>query len=84
MSKGCRSGSLRLSKISRPIEVLLVTGLGTINFMHLQMRVAGRLVIVLSRVGEATPDYTGRTNKIAHHVVVANEDRVAGDPLQSC
>lgn len=51
-----------------------------INYMHVQMKVAGRFVNVLSRIAEAPPDYTGRTNKIAHHIVVATVDQTAGGP----
>jgi hypothetical protein len=51
-----------------------------VNFMHLQMKVAGRPVNVLSRISEAPPDYTGRTNIIAHHVVVTTRDRAPGGP----
>lgn len=51
-----------------------------INYMHVQMKVAGRFVNVLSRIAQAPPDYTGRTNKIAHHIVVAKVDQTAGGP----
>ncbi|MDV6030573.1 MAG: hypothetical protein F9B45_10815 [Phycisphaera sp. RhM] len=55
-------------------------GPSPINHMHVQIKVAGRPVNVLSRIAESPPDYTGRTNKIAHHVVVAAADRAAGGP----
>ncbi|MFG0254479.1 MAG: hypothetical protein ACF787_05190, partial [Rhodopirellula sp. JB053] len=57
-----------------------VEGPAPVNYMHVQIKVVGRPVNVLSRVAEAPPDYTGRTNKIAHHVVVAPTDRAAGGP----
>ncbi|WP_431197723.1 hypothetical protein [Rhodopirellula bahusiensis] len=55
-------------------------GPSPINHMHVQMKVAGRFVNVLSRISDAPPDYTGRTNKLAHHVVVATVDQTAGGP----
>lgn len=55
-------------------------GPSPVNHMHVQMKVAGRPVNVLTRIAEAPPDYTGRTNKIAHYVVVATGDRAAGGP----
>ncbi|WP_220498209.1 hypothetical protein [Stieleria mannarensis] len=55
-------------------------GPSPINYMHVQIKVAGRPVNVLSRIAESPPDYTGRTNKIAHHVIVAAADRAVGGP----
>ncbi|MCM2371868.1 GAP1-N2 domain-containing protein [Aporhodopirellula aestuarii] len=55
-------------------------GQSPVNYMHVRMKVAGRPVNVLSRIAEAPPDYTGRTNKIAYHVVVATTAQAAGGP----
>lgn len=55
-------------------------GPSPVNFMHVQMKVAGRPVNILSRIGAAAPDHTGRTNKIAHHVLVSPSDFVVGGP----
>ncbi len=51
-----------------------------VNFSHVRMKVAGRNIDVISRVGDAGADYTGRTNKIAHHIVVDAADRPPGGP----
>ena len=41
-----------------------------VNWGHYLIRVAGRVEHVLSRVGDCELDYTGRSNKLAHHLVV--------------
>ena len=51
-----------------------------INFSHMQAALGGRIVSVLSRVGPAGLDYSGRTNKYAHHVVLEANERPAGGP----
>ena len=38
---------------------------------HLKIRLGGRSLQVLSRVADAGLDYSGRSNKIAHHVVLS-------------
>ena len=42
--------------------------LNPVNFSHLIIKVGGRPYHVLSRVCDAGTDYTGRSNKLAHHV----------------
>ncbi|MCO8121387.1 hypothetical protein NHH03_06530 [Stieleria sp. TO1_6] len=51
-----------------------------VNFSHVRLTVAGRDVTVLSRVGDTVADYTGRTNKLAHHVIIDDRDRVDAGP----
>jgi len=41
-----------------------------VNWGHYVVRIAGRSEHVLSRVGDCELDYTGRSNKLAHHTVV--------------
>ncbi len=41
-----------------------------VNWGHYLIRIAGRVEHVLSRVGDCELDYTGRSNKLAHHLVV--------------
>ena len=41
-----------------------------VNWGHYLLRISGRLEHVLSRVSDCEPDYTGRSNKLAHHMVV--------------
>jgi hypothetical protein len=51
--------------------------LNPVNFGHYVMRISGRREHVLSRVSDFKLDYTGRSNKLAHHVVV---DEIAAVP----
>jgi hypothetical protein len=52
-----------------------------VNFAYYQFTVGGRACPVLSRVGFAGFDYTGRSNKLAHHVVLdAADERPAAGP----
>ncbi|HEY4262665.1 MAG TPA: hypothetical protein VGM98_21075, partial [Schlesneria sp.] len=51
--------------------------LNPVNFGHYVMRISGRREHVLSRVSDFRLDYTGRSNKLAHHVVV---DEIAAVP----
>jgi hypothetical protein len=41
-----------------------------VNYSHLHLTVVGRKYHVLSRICDAGLDYTQRTNKLAHHVVL--------------
>lgn len=53
--------------------------LNPVNHSHLLLTVGGRRYHVLSRVADAGVDYTRRTNKLAHHVVLeAGEIGLAG------
>jgi len=50
-----------------------------VNHSHLTIRLQRNIYHVVSRIGDAGIDYTGRTNKIAHHLALsANE--AAGFP----
>lgn len=44
--------------------------LNPVVYSHLELILAGRRCHVLSRIGDAGLDYTQRTNKLAHHVVL--------------
>ncbi len=46
-------------------------------FSHVTTRLAGKTLHVISRVADAGQDYTGRSNKLAHHLVI---DHVASMP----
>ncbi|MBI5366543.1 MAG: hypothetical protein HZA54_05870 [Planctomycetes bacterium] len=53
--------------------------LNPVSFSHLRMVVGGKGLSIVSRVGFCGADYTGRTNKIAHHAIVeAGEQSPAG------
>ena len=51
-----------------------------VAWSHITSNLAGRGVSVLSRVCAATPDHTGRSNKIAHHILVNTRERADGGP----
>ncbi|NMA41449.1 MAG: hypothetical protein GX937_14865 [Lentisphaerae bacterium] len=52
-----------------------------VSWNHYRNNLAGRDVTILSRVGPTAADHTGRTNKLAHHVLVAARERAAGGPV---
>ncbi len=53
-----------------------------VNFSHVRFSLAGRSLSILSRVGPAGLDYTGRANKYAHHVVLDATERPEGGPAR--
>ncbi|NQT21480.1 MAG: hypothetical protein HQ592_17375, partial [Planctomycetes bacterium] len=54
--------------------------LNPVNFSHTYIKVEGRSRSVLSRVSFCGADHTGRTNKIAHHFLLGDADRLPGGP----
>ncbi len=50
-----------------------------VNHSHLTIRIQRNFYHVVSRIGDAGIDYTGRTNKIAHHLALS-EAEAAGFP----
>jgi hypothetical protein len=54
--------------------------LNPIVFSHLRLTISGKMVSVLSRIGPAGLDYSGRPNKYAHHVVLEGAERAEGGP----
>ncbi len=54
--------------------------LNPIVFSHLRLTVSGNVVSVLSRIGPAGLDYSGRPNKYAHHVVLEGTERSEAGP----
>jgi hypothetical protein len=54
--------------------------LNPIVFSHLRLTIGGKMVSVLSRIGPAGLDYSGRPNKYAHHVVLDGTERPDGGP----
>lgn len=54
--------------------------LNPVDFSHLLLTVGGRPYHVLSRIADAGLDYSQRTNKLAHHVVLDVAERVPGGP----
>ena len=47
---------------------------------HLRFKMAGNVTSVLSRIAAYGADYSGRTNKIAYHLVVESEEQPAAGP----
>src|SRR5262249_27468805 len=54
--------------------------LNPIVYAHVKLTVGGRVLDVVSRIGPAGLDYSGRPNKYAHHVVLDDDDRPEGGP----
>jgi hypothetical protein len=54
--------------------------LNPIVFSHLRLTISGKVVSVLSRIGPAGLDYSGRPSKYAHHVVLEGSERPEGGP----
>lgn len=54
--------------------------LNPVAFSHLRIAVGGRACSVLSRVGFAGLDYSARSNKYAHHIVLDAAEQPAGGP----
>ncbi|MDB5341235.1 MAG: hypothetical protein JWN70_6854 [Planctomycetaceae bacterium] len=56
------------------------TDLNPVNWSHVTLPVAGRTWHILSRVAEYGLDYSQRTNKLAHHVVLDSAELIAAGP----
>jgi hypothetical protein len=52
------------------------------NWSHLTLRVAGRELNILSRIADAGQDYSGRSNKLAHHLALEFDDRDSAGPAR--
>jgi hypothetical protein len=54
--------------------------LNPVQWAHWRVTVAGKTRSVLSRVASAGADYSGRSNKFAHHLVLEPGEQSAGGP----
>jgi len=54
--------------------------LNPVNYAHLLVQVGGRRLHVLSRIADAGWDYSQRTNKLAHHVVLEESECIPPGP----
>ena len=54
--------------------------LNPVNYSHLILSVGGQRYHVLSRIADAGQDYTSRSNKLVHHVALAESELVASGP----
>jgi hypothetical protein len=54
-----------------------------VAFSYMQIRIAGQMKYLLSRVAYAGLDYSGRSNKIAHHILTEEHERsgIPGGPV---
>lgn len=55
-----------------------------VAWSHLTGNLLGHSSSVISRVCATDPDHTGRSNKLAHHVLVQARERCAGGPAWLC
>jgi len=53
-----------------------------VNYAHVTTRLAGQKLNVLSRIADAGQDYSGRTNKLAHHIVVDDPAALPSGPAR--
>ena len=54
--------------------------LNPVAWSHFRLVVGGRTHSLLSRISDFKADYTGRSNKLAHHVVLDSNERCGGGP----
>jgi hypothetical protein len=55
-------------------------GLNPVAWSHLRVTIAGKPFSLLSRICSAGPDYTERSNKFAHHVLLEPGEQAPGGP----
>ena len=55
-------------------------GTNPVTFAHYKLNVSGVQYDVLSRVSDYGTDYSGRTNKIAHHIALTTDETPSGGP----
>ncbi len=55
-----------------------------VAYSHYRSRLLGREASVLSRVCPIQADHTGRSNKLAHHVLLSAREYPAGGPIWLC
>lgn len=56
--------------------------LNPINWAHTAMRIGGRNWHVLSRIADAGQDYSGRSNKLAHHIALDDAEKSPAGPAR--
>ncbi len=71
--KGLRSSIDNISEMQEPVA-----------WSHLYSSILGRGTSIVSRIGAAHPDHTGRSNKLAHHVICQSKERAAAGPAWLC
>ncbi|MCK5803847.1 MAG: hypothetical protein KAI66_13485 [Lentisphaeria bacterium] len=53
-----------------------------VSFSHYRYKLVGRNLSILSRVAPTSADHTSRSNKVAHHVVLGNRERIDAGPAR--
>ena len=56
--------------------------LNPVAYSHITTRIAGQSLHVVSRVADAGQDYTGRSNKLAHHLALTTADCIPAGPVR--
>lgn len=56
--------------------------LNPVNYSHVTLRIGGKNTHVISRVADAGQDYSGRTNKLAHHLMIDDVSRMTAGPAR--
>jgi GTPase-associated protein 1, N-terminal domain type 2/GTPase-associated protein 1, middle domain len=57
--------------------------LNPVNYSHLIVTVANQRLHLLSRIADAGTDYSGRSNKLAHHVALQPNELTAASPAST-
>jgi hypothetical protein len=77
----------RLESLSGYEHAFAVTdkraALNPVNYSHLIVTVANQRLHLLSRVADAGADYSGRSNKLAHHVILQPAELTAASPAST-
>ncbi len=55
-----------------------------IAWSHITSNLIGRSASIVSRVGATAADHTGRSNKLAHHILLPARERPLGGPAWLC
>ncbi len=53
-----------------------------VNYSHVTLRIGGKNTHVISRISDAGQDYSGRTNKLAHHLMFDDVSRLVVGPAR--
>lgn len=88
-TKGMRLEAVRyLEALSAYRELYPVhdrrAGLNPISYSHYRCRIHARNLCILSRVAPASADHTHRSNKVAHHVILDNDELCPAGPARLC
>lgn len=77
----------RLESLSGYEHAFAVTdkraALNPVNYSHLIVTVANQRLHLLSRIADAGADYSGRSNKLAHHVILQPAELTAASPAST-